>query len=158
MISLVLSLLRQYKRIRQRHIRKVLCFAQNPVFRAISVSTKSNSKNHFALHQPQSFINSSHRQEIFIRQLVPHSVTLRARFLWFLWFSAFSNTSAYAKGVYGRFCVLRKIPWFAQYPVSTKSNSKNHFALHQPQSFISSSTKSKENFPGNQATVITKLS
>ena len=36
MISLVLSLLRQYKRIRQRRIRKVLCFAQNPVFRAIS--------------------------------------------------------------------------------------------------------------------------
>ena len=35
MISMVLSLL-QYKRIRQRRIRKVLRFAQNPVVRAIS--------------------------------------------------------------------------------------------------------------------------
>ena len=58
MISMVLSLL-QYKRIRQRRIRKVLRFAQNPVVRAISGLDQIEFKNHFALHQPQSFLSSS---------------------------------------------------------------------------------------------------
>ena len=91
---MVLSLL-QYKRIRQRRIRKVLRFAQIPVVRAISGLDQIEFKNHFALHQPQSFISSSTKsKEIFLATsaTVITKAILAISLAKYFWQSHISNT------------------------------------------------------------------
>ena len=60
MISMVLSLL-QYKRIRQRRIRKVLRFAQNPVVRAISGLDQIEFKKSFCSPPTSEFYKLFYR-------------------------------------------------------------------------------------------------